>query len=124
MPSPSSPTPAEQAIGKLVTDAVATVIDERRQAAIDPNVRSVVDAFAARLATQFHNVPGFVLADFEARANASDIAKAAAVVAADAAKKAKATQASASAASAAPVKFDAAARQRELIAAQAAAAHE
>src|SRR5438552_9890436 len=130
MPSPTSPSSEEAATGKPVTDAVAAVIDELRASATDPNVRQVIDKIAARLTTQFHNVPGYNQTEFLARAARTDTARAAEA----AAKKLAAAAAARPAAPAAPAvpavpgarpaakPFDAAAEHRRLVAGQQAAA--
>ncbi len=105
-------TPEQQAIGKLVTDAVAAVLDERTQASTDPSEHAFLASLTDRLATQFHNVPGYDPAEFQARAHKGELEKAAA-------SAASATKPSASSASApAPAKFDAAEAHRRLVAAQ------
>lgn len=58
----------EIAMGKLVTDSVAAVIDESRRRG-EPSI--TLDDLTDRLALQFHNVPGFDDANFRSRANAS-----------------------------------------------------
>lgn len=119
------PTFQERTTGKLVIDAVAAVLDERYQASTDPAERGFLASLADRLATQFHNVPGFVPEDFRSRVAAGENAKAAAASAA--ALKAKLGAGGPAypqtVGVASNAQYDAAARHRELVAQQAAAAN-
>lgn len=118
-------TPEQQAIGKLVTDATAAVLDERYQSSTDPTYRGFIDSLTDRLATQYHNVPGYDATEFRDRATKGKRADAA-LAAVKAAKPiptpfiVPASAASSPAKPSAP--FDAAARHRELLAQQAAQA--